>query len=94
MCHPSKPRAAKCRSHYAYDIKCANGSNHPDNILALTNQADVLHAPGKLTLAERHYLQAAQEAERIFGLRHAASIAATELHSHVKRELSQSTAVP
>ena len=32
---------------YAHDIQCAQGSNHPDRIVALTNQGDVARDQGQ-----------------------------------------------
>jgi eukaryotic-like serine/threonine-protein kinase len=58
---------------YAHDIQCARGSNHPDRIVALTNQGDVARDQGQLVDAERYYRQAAHEAGRILGRAHQAT---------------------
>jgi eukaryotic-like serine/threonine-protein kinase len=58
---------------YAHDIQCARGSNHPDRIVALTNQGDVALDQGQTAEAEGYYRQAVAEAGRIFGPEHQAS---------------------
>src|SRR5262249_9644789 len=55
---------------YAHDIQCAR-PNHPDRIVALTNQGDVARDQGSREEAERYYRQAAFEAARILGPEHA-----------------------
>ncbi len=55
---------------FAHDIQCASGSNHPDRILALTNQGDVARDQGQRAEAERYYRHAAEEAARILGPEH------------------------
>ncbi len=52
------------------------GSNHPDRIVALTNQGDVARDQGQRDQAEGYYRQAAVEASRILGPRHPAALAA------------------
>src|SRR5262249_62314991 len=47
---------------FAHDIRCARGPNHPDNVVALTNQAELDRASGRFDLAARHYQEAAAEA--------------------------------
>ncbi|MHC5539209.1 tetratricopeptide repeat protein, partial [Singulisphaera rosea] len=61
---------------YAHDIQCARGSNHPDRIVALTNQGDVEHDQGLSAAAEHYYRQAVAEAGRILGPDHPATRAA------------------
>ncbi len=61
---------------YAHDIQCARGSNHPDRIVALTNQGDVARAAGRHDEALVYYRQAAVEAGRILGPEHPATRAA------------------
>ena len=51
------------RYAYAHSVQCSLGSNHPDYVVALTNQADVYRDKGDLVQAERHYGQAAREAQ-------------------------------
>ncbi len=55
---------------YAHDIQCSRGSNHPDRIVALTNQGDVARDQGRRDEAGRYYRQAADEAARIRGPQH------------------------
>ena len=76
---------------YAHSVQCSRGTNHPDNILALTNQADVLRDQGKLAEAEPIYRQAAVEAERILGAEHRSTLAAVENHKRVLGEMAQHT---
>ncbi len=61
---------------YAHDIQCARGTNHPDRIVALTNQGDVARDQGHRDEAERYYRQASIEAGRILGPEHKATRAA------------------
>jgi tetratricopeptide (TPR) repeat protein/predicted Ser/Thr protein kinase len=61
---------------YAHDIQCARGSNHPDMILALTNQGDVARDRGARDEAERYYRHAAAEASRILGPEHRVTLEA------------------
>lgn len=61
---------------YAHDVQCARGSNHPDRIVALTNQGDVARAAGRHDEALVYYRQAAVEAGRILGPEHPATHAA------------------
>jgi len=71
---------------YAHDVQCARGSNHPDRIVALTNQGDVARDQGQLVVAENFYRQAAVEATRILGAEHQATRAAEEtLRQFIKR---------
>ncbi len=58
---------------YAHDIQCARGMNHPDRIVALTNQGDVARAAGRHDEALVYYRQAAVEAGRILGAEHPAT---------------------
>lgn len=61
---------------YAHDIQCARGTNHPDRIVALTNQGDVERDQGQPAAAEHYYRQAVAEAGRILGPDHPATHAA------------------
>jgi hypothetical protein len=79
---------------YAHSVQCSVGANNPDNILALTNQADVLRDQGKLAAAEPIYRHAAVEAERILGAEHRSTLAAVETHKRVLAEMGQRTAAP
>ncbi len=56
--------AEKLAYEYAHSVQCTMGSNHPDIVLALTNQGDVLKDQGKLADAEPYYRHAAAEARR------------------------------
>jgi eukaryotic-like serine/threonine-protein kinase len=58
---------------YAHDIQCARGMNHPDRVVALTNQADVARDQGQFAASEHYFRQAAAEAVRIFGPEHQAT---------------------
>src|SRR5262249_29422311 len=42
---------------YAHDVQCAQGSNHPDRIVALINQGDVARDQGEPAAAEHFYRQ-------------------------------------
>jgi hypothetical protein len=79
---------------YAHSVQCTRGTNHPDNILALTNQADVLRDQGKLAAAEPIYRQAAIEAERIRGAEHHSTLAAKNDHARVLSEMAQRPTAP
>ncbi len=79
---------------YAHSIECSLGGNHPDNILALTNQADVLRDQGKLTAALPIYHQAAAQAERILGAEHRTAIATADMRKRVQNELEKRPAGP
>jgi tetratricopeptide (TPR) repeat protein len=61
---------------YAHDIQCSRGSNHPDRIVALTNQGDVARDQGQRASAEHFYRQAVVEAGQILGPEHQATRAA------------------
>ena len=75
---------------YAHSVQCSMGSNHPDCVLALTNQGDVLRDQKKLTEAEVYYRRAAEEARRIFGPDHRSTLAAVSNHAKVLGELGRS----
>jgi tetratricopeptide (TPR) repeat protein len=68
--------ASSLAYRYAHDIQCARGSNHPDMIVALTNQGDIARAMGRRDEAERYYRQAAGESARILGAEHRVTRAA------------------
>jgi hypothetical protein len=68
--------ARELAARYAHDIRCARGSNHPDLILALTNQGDVARDAGQGDQAGEYYRYAALEASRIFGPDHPTTRAA------------------
>ena len=53
------------------------------------NQADVYRDKGDLVQAERHYGQAAREAQVLLGADHATTRACEEQHAQVIRELRQ-----
>ena len=72
---------------YAHSIQCSMGSNHPDYVVALTNQADVYRDKGDLAQAERHYGQAAREAQVLLGPLDRITRAALEQHANALREL-------
>ena len=76
---------------YAHSIQCSLGSNHPDYIVALTNQADVYRDKGDLVQAERHYGQAAREARVLLDALHPTRRIAEESHARVIRELGRHT---
>jgi eukaryotic-like serine/threonine-protein kinase len=69
-------------------VQCSRGSNHPDNLLALANQGDVLRDQGKLAQAEPFYRHATAEARRILGPDHQSTLAAADNHERVLRELA------
>ncbi len=79
---------------YAHSVQCSRGANHPDNILALTNQADVLHDQGKLAAALPLYHHAAMKAEHILPPGHPSTLAATETYKRVQSEMGQKPAAP
>ncbi len=79
---------------YAHSVQCSLGSNHPGNILALTNQGDVLRDQGKLAQAEPFYRHAAVEAERILGPEHRSTLAAVNNHSRLLSAMSHNPAAP
>jgi tetratricopeptide (TPR) repeat protein len=79
--------AEKLAYDYAHSVQCSMGSNHPDCVLALTNQGDVLRDQGKLADAEPYYRRAAAEACRIFGPGHQRAVAAVNIHEKVLGEL-------
>jgi len=79
---------------YAHSVQCSRGTNHPDIILALTNQGDVLRDQGKLADAEPFYRRAAVEARRILGAEHRYTLAATNVHARVLGEMGQRSAAP
>ena len=79
---------------YAHSVQCSLGSNHPGNILALTNQGDVLRDQRKLAEAEPFYRHAAVEAERILGPQHRSTLAAVNNHRRVLSELTHKPAAP
>jgi eukaryotic-like serine/threonine-protein kinase len=72
---------------YAHSIQCSLGSNHPDHVVALANQADVYRDQGDLVQAERHYGQAAREAQVLLGAGRETTRAVQEQHAKVMREL-------
>jgi hypothetical protein len=74
---------------YAHSVQCTRGSNHPDLIVALTNQGDVARAQGKLEEAELYYHQAAVEAARIRGPMHRETLAAEKTHAQLLRDLGR-----
>ncbi len=76
---------------YAHSVQCSLGGNHPDFIVALTNQADVYRDKGDLVQAERHYGQAAREAQVLFGALHPKTQAAEEHHAKAVRALVAGT---
>ena len=82
--------AGKLAYDYAHSVQCSMGSNHPDCVLALTNQGDVLRDQKKLTEAEVYYRRAAEEARRIFGPDHRSTLAAVSNHAKVLGELGRS----
>jgi tetratricopeptide (TPR) repeat protein len=65
-------KAKELAYRYAHDIQCAR-PNHPDRVVALTNQGDVARDQGSRDEAERYYRQAAAEAARILGPEHPAA---------------------
>ena len=79
---------------FAHSVECSRGANHPDNILALTNQADVLHDQGKLAAALPIYHHAAMKAEHILPPGHPSTLAATETYKRVQSEMGQKPAAP
>ena len=72
-----------------HSIQCSLGSNHPDYVVALTNQADVYRDKGDLVQAERHYGQAAREAQVLLGDLNPITRAALQKHAQVLREIGQ-----
>jgi len=81
--------AGKLAYDYAHSVQCSLGSNHPDCVLALTNQGDVLRDQGNLIEAELYYRRAAAEACRIFGPDHGSALAAASNHEKLLRELGR-----
>jgi hypothetical protein len=79
---------------YAHSIQCARGTNHPDRVVALTNQGDVFRARGDLAQAEQSYRQAAAEANRILGPNHHSTRAAVDEHARVLRDLGRRPETP
>jgi len=79
---------------YAHSVQCSRGTNHPDNILAFTNQGDVCRDQGKLAEAEPFYRRAAVEAQRILGAEHRSTLAAAKVHARVLSDLGQRPATP
>jgi hypothetical protein len=79
--------AEKMAYDYAHSVQCTMGSNHPDYVLALSNQGDVLRDQAKLAAAEPFYRLAATEACRIFGPEHRSAIAAVKNHENLLRQM-------
>jgi len=81
--------AGKLAYDYAHRVQCTLGSNHPDYVLALTNQGEVLRDQGKLTEALPYYRHAADAARRIFGPDHRSALAAVNNHEKLLHELGR-----
>jgi eukaryotic-like serine/threonine-protein kinase len=80
--------AEKFAFSYAHSIQCSHGSNTPDFIIALSNQADVYRDEGNFVEAENLYRQAAVEARAIFPADHPKAAQALQNHARALRELS------
>jgi tetratricopeptide (TPR) repeat protein len=74
---------------YEHGIRCAFGPKHPDNVAALSNRGFIRLLRGHPVEAEPYYRQAAEEALRILGPDHAATLNARSEHARV---LLQATA--
>jgi Tetratricopeptide repeat len=70
------------------------GTNHPANVVALTNQGDILRAQGKLSQAEPRYRHAVVEARNILGDDHPSTLAAIKTHAKVLSELGEPQSPP
>jgi hypothetical protein len=81
--------AEKFAYAYAHSIQCSLGSNHPDYVVALSNQADVYRDKGNLLQAERLYREAAREAHVLLAEDHSTTRGIEENQARVVAELKK-----